>query len=447
MIRLAALSVCATALLLASCTAGPVSPPGERVGRAPAFIYGGTKDTTHQAVVNLISQPDNQGYFASCSGTIIKVSGTTGYVLTAAHCCAGDSEDPWMVLQGNDYESPDAQYMVTDVSAHPGYNGHTKDFCMVRFTGANGGTPFIPAMTPAQDDLQAGDVVEFVGYGVTDGPNGDYNTKRMHVSDALDSVTTYLLNYDQQPGGPCSGDSGGPSLSVVNGQEVVSGVTSFGDEACTQFGSSGRVSAVYDSFIAPYLSGEVPAPTCDDCAQAAQNQGGTCAQATSACVNDDQCIGLADCLSNCSDQACVDDCASQYSAGIDAYNAVIDCICNDACASECATECGGSSSSSSSATTSSSSTGSGSTTSTGSGETTTGAGGGDPGTTAGAGGTGESSGSNGWSDDDDDDDDSGGDIVETSACSAPAGRSGGAGAPAALGLALAGLALARRRRG
>ena len=52
---------------------------------------------------------------------------------------------------------------------------------------------------------------------------------------------------DQTGGvGSCSGDSGGPAFLKVNGQELLWGVTSRGDQTCAQVG-------IY-TMISPYMS-------------------------------------------------------------------------------------------------------------------------------------------------------------------------------------------------
>ena len=256
---------------------------------------------------------------------------------------------------------------------------------MVTFSGASA-APVIPVMTPAEDDLVAGSALEFVGYGVTEFDNN--NTVRYHVDGEVNDVDPLVFDYFQNDGGPCSGDSGGPSLSLVGGQERVSGVTSYGGD-CWQDGVSGRASAVYNTFIAPYMSGNPPPPGCDQCAQDAQ-QGGACSNAVQQCGNLPACVDLVDCLNDCpaADAACQQACANQAGqAAVDAYTAIIDCICDNACVQECATECGGSSSSSS---TSASSSGPSSAASTGAGPGP-GAGGGAS-TGVGVGGAGTSSG-------------------------------------------------------
>ena len=69
----------------------------------------------------------------------------------AAHC-----DGMQYVLQGVDYNNPDATYPIIDHLDHPNYNQQVYDFQMVRFNGASGQTPVIPAMTPQDDNLGPG---------------------------------------------------------------------------------------------------------------------------------------------------------------------------------------------------------------------------------------------------------------------------------------------------
>lgn len=347
-------------LFAAGCS--PETPrPAEQVRSVPLGIINGSPDTTHTAVVAIF------GNQSVCSGTVVAVVGNDGYVLTAAHCV---EDPPLQVAFGNDYNNVPFDNNVVSYAAHPGYSFPDYDFAMVKFSGADALTPIIPAMTDLEDNLTGTEIVEFVGYGVTE--NNFNNSVRMHVSGPLSNVDALHLEYEQSNGGPCSGDSGGPSLSLANGQERVSGVTSYGDQECVMYGVSGRVSAVNESFIQPFIASGGPpgGQTCGDCQGDATSQNGACAGSVQACLGDAACSDLANCLNGCNDQACVDNCATTYQAGVPLYNAIFDCICDVACGTECAAQCGGSSSSStttSSSTTSSSTTASSSSSSTGAG--------------------------------------------------------------------------------
>ncbi|MEZ4440254.1 MAG: MYXO-CTERM sorting domain-containing protein [Polyangiaceae bacterium] len=399
-------------------------------------IINGTVDNGHGAVVAVLGQ-------GACTGTIIHTDPQSGigHVLTAAHCT-----NPQQVVMGSDYTNPTAVFPVIASLAHPSYNGQVYDFQMVRISGVSSSTPVIPAMSPSQDNLGSGTQVRHVGYGKAGPAPGSNNTVKRQILGSLDSVSSLTIDYNQPSGGPCSGDSGGPQLTV-GGTERVAGVTSYGDQSCASFGVSGRVSAVYDSFIVNYINGAPVGPqTCDGCLQAATTGQGACINAVNACFNNTACGALVDCINNCSTQACVNQCAQQHSGGVNLYNAIFTCVCDVGCPAECGMEafCNQGSTTSSSST---SSTSSGSSTS-GSGGTTSGAGGmgagADPTGGVGAAGGGDpAGGDDGWVAPNTPEQQYDGTVV-SSGCSLPAGSShDGPGAWLLAGLALV---VARRRK-
>ncbi|MFP6686766.1 MAG: trypsin-like serine protease [Polyangiaceae bacterium] len=297
----------------------------EELGQTAAPITNGQLDTTHDAVVAVLS---NGG---SCSGTIIHVAGGYGYVLTAAHCGT-----PKTVVLGTNYASSNAtKYQVVGFLKHPKYNQVLLDVMMVKFAGATASTPVIPAMPPGLDNLTAGTSITHVGYGKAGPAPGSNNSKRHQIAATLSAVQLLRIEYDVSNGGPCSGDSGGPQL--VSSPEIVAGVTSGGDEGCVGLGVSTRVSAVHDHFIQPYLSGGTTQPlSCDACQQVSTSGDGSCKYKVDGCYNNPLCEELVTCLQACSTVFCQQICLDNHSAGIDIYNEIIDCVCQSGCASECA---------------------------------------------------------------------------------------------------------------
>ncbi|HOX45202.1 MAG TPA: trypsin-like serine protease [Myxococcota bacterium] len=220
-----------------------------RLGQA--IIYGSPDtDPAHRAVVAVLSPR------GLCSGTLI----TQGAVLTAAHCLgapAGELE----VVFGDTFRSSE-RVGVRASAAHPDYDAERAlhDIGVLLLDGAppEDAVP-IPAL-PAYlglDDADLGQPIEFVGFGTTEAgsvgrklrvvgtldwlcqaPWCDYGQGRVAMQDTLCT--------DQQPGGPCSGDSGGPGLMAREGRTYVAGVTAYGiDDTCLTFGCSTRVDRHY----------------------------------------------------------------------------------------------------------------------------------------------------------------------------------------------------------
>jgi len=338
----------AFALGLASgCADVPDVRPVDGLGQAEQPIINGIVDTTHQAVVFVYGNGNG------CSGTVIHKDGNVAHVITAAHCGV-----PQQVLQGNDISNANYVYPVLDYQMHPSYtSAPLHDFMVVRIGGAGSYTAVIPAMTQSQDNLSGTTQVRHVGYGKAGPAPGTDTDLRHYYVGSLSSVQPLTISYNQLNGGPCSGDSGGPQLTL--GTERVAGVTSVGDQNCNISGTSGRVSAVYDSFIMAYINNTPILPmTCEQCQQVVLNGQGACVGAVTACENHSECNALMTCINACTSSTCVQTCANQHPSGISLYNAIAGCICDTGCVSECDGEplCQGGSSSSTSTSTSSSST-------------------------------------------------------------------------------------------
>jgi MYXO-CTERM domain-containing protein len=111
--------------------------------------------------------------------------------------------------------------------------------------------------------------IEFVGFGETE--TGGFGYK-MTVTGDLDWICAsaqgcwistshgWFANpkticTDQEPGGPCSGDSGGPAFVWRGSKEYTAGITSYGvTQNCTDFGCSTKVDE-FESYILDFIGG------------------------------------------------------------------------------------------------------------------------------------------------------------------------------------------------
>jgi MYXO-CTERM domain-containing protein len=367
-------------LLAAGCA--PPSTSGEDpASEAKDSIVYGSSDSSHTAVLALLI-PASGGYFSACTGTVVKMSGTTAYVLTAAHCCNNGA--PSLAVMAQNYapyeqyvfggNPPAPAYKVDSNSVYydSAYNGNTHDFCMLKVPGVPSSTPAIPVAT-GNDGVTLGTQLQHVGYGQTEqdvqNPNSpNQNTSRRKGTNTANvQVTSTIIQYSQggsgNTPGPCHGDSGGPALTPYNAasqtsQKVV-GVTSYGTGSgeCIGAGAQGvsvRVTSVTgaNGFVTNYLNdtptgtkaGSTSAGNCSTCQQDTLSPGGACSSTYNACTNNAACNTLLSCLGNCGTQTCADNCWNAAGAtGQNLYNNVINCICNTGCSNECSAECGGTS--------------------------------------------------------------------------------------------------------
>jgi hypothetical protein len=346
------LSCVVLALIPASCTPG--GSAGERSGKASEPIFYGKPDTDDAACV-VIQLPGGL-----CTGTIIAKNGSTGYVLSAAHCF--ERQPPPSSIQVGQGTDPfgvgaDVIYPVTAYAVHPQYRQGDYDIALLTI-GEAANAPVIPALKASEDTLNVGSAVEFVGYGRTE---NDTLGKRLTVNGTIanspyspaPALGPRQFEYIQTPdvGGPCQGDSGGPAFVGTGANKRVAGVTSYGDADCTIFGVSTRVSAFYDDFIAPRIgtgSTNPPPATCSQCigtataanTGACRTQWARCAEGACAAPTD-CCATFLDCYSACgeSDAACQQSCSTRFPTGRSQYDIYSSCICDQQCTTQCQAEC------------------------------------------------------------------------------------------------------------
>jgi hypothetical protein len=190
---------------------------------------------------------------ASCTGTVVAPK----YVLTAAHCIGHDRQGGVKVAANtssitswrNDWHTAKAAYVA------PGWRSGRRwenDIAIVELK-----EPIDVAPIPINYDAHAAGAirnVRMVGFG-QNATNGTSGTKRV----ANVPVHPTASFFEAVPGnGACYGDSGGPSLAVIDGVEKVVAVTSHGlDDRCEDGGRVVRTD-IHRAFLARFLD-DVPA--------------------------------------------------------------------------------------------------------------------------------------------------------------------------------------------
>jgi len=223
---------------------------------AQQAIVGGTKTSGDPGVVLVIAAKPNSQSQSLCTGEII----SPHVVLTAAHCV-----DPSVVGRGNTFtiflgsdlnSRTDANnganfvevketHFDADFSTNNLEGGH--DVGIVITKTAMTATP-LPINRDPLDKSMLKQPLRLVGFGVTSGTdaNGATAGTKRTTTTTLAYFDTIFVAFNDPRHITCEGDSGGPALLTINGVETIVGITSFGDQGCTQQGVDTRVDSYVD---------------------------------------------------------------------------------------------------------------------------------------------------------------------------------------------------------
>jgi len=234
------LSVLCLAAVNAYLPVGPPVPHWARIGEKIEKVVGGSAASsgTNPMQVSLRSGTNTNGHF--CGGSI----GGSRSVITAAHCCAGQSASGITVAYGGlNRQTLPYSTGVSQIIIHGSYSSSTinNDYCILITSSAiqtNGGSiqvATIPTSAPA-----AGANAVLTGWGRTTGTSplptalqvGNMQITSTATCQAgwqgVNTITANMICAGAQTVSGCNGDSGGPL--TVNGQLV--GIVSWGASGC-----------------------------------------------------------------------------------------------------------------------------------------------------------------------------------------------------------------------
>jgi MYXO-CTERM domain-containing protein len=326
-------------------------------------IINGDPDTSqaHMAVVGV------QSNFGLCSGTLIH----DRVVLTAAHCVDDQSVSRIQVGFGNNINWGADWVGVSQKWVHPQYVGSDQDnaydIALLRLSQpAPGGVtpiPHLPYGLRLVAPVDEGIPIEFVGFGQTE--TGSTGVKMTFTSE-LDWICdlssgcwidisqgwfafAYTICTDQNSGGACFGDSGGPAFVTRSGTEYTAGVASYILGNCREFGCHTKVDE-FEAEILDFIGGvngsscfsgsECDSGICSDgvCCNASctgecrfcnfPESLGTCTTAPNGyeCPDADRCDGTETCQNGVCTQGPPTDCDDLEVCTVDSCNVSTGCV-------------------------------------------------------------------------------------------------------------------------
>jgi secreted trypsin-like serine protease len=224
---------------------------------ATPSIVGGTPTEGYPAVASLYAREPDADKGSLCTGTFISDT----VFLTAAHCVHPDlvgAAAEFQIFRGHDLNDPSTRcpcHEVAEVHYHPSFNASNasagSDIAVAVLAEPIEVETLAYMQSPLTNSMK-GEPATIVGYGVNNGWNKEGAGTKREAAVELNSYNNQFVKTGIGGKGICSGDSGGPVIMDVDGEQTVVGVNSFGFIFCLFEASSTRVDS-YLPFIEQWL--------------------------------------------------------------------------------------------------------------------------------------------------------------------------------------------------
>jgi V8-like Glu-specific endopeptidase len=269
------------------------------IDEGDANIVGGETDTGDPSVVAVYAQQPGSDAGFLCTGSVIAPT----VVLTAAHCVStfetGKGATFTVLTSANVNRGGGQQLAVRTVHANPRWSmhnlegGHDQGIVILSEPTS---LPALPFNRQALDSTAVGRPLRLVGYGhnISDSARQSGAGVKREVLTVLRSVAPMLIGVGDSRHGTCNGDSGGPAFMKIDGVETIVGVTSYGNEDCSDGGFDARVDTDL-AFIDSYVP-KTCAPACDGRSCGADGCGGVCGSCGTGelCSEEGACVSATD---------------------------------------------------------------------------------------------------------------------------------------------------------